>query len=437
MSCGIMSSDDGRLSRRCGCAVRVSVTFVVNFGKILTQRLIADAALWFLLPAQSFPCRGVVFGEKVRMRATAFEQCRFKDLFPLYVASSHSQGRIRRMTASPSNSASSAPETLLSSFVGIDIAKKSYVVHILPQGLTRTFANAAEGHAELLEWLLKWSVQRVALEATGGYERGVLWALHQAQLTTVLLNPRQSHHAAKVMNHQDKNDHKDAIALAWAAQNVPARPHEQLPEKQQEMRDLTLRRGQLVQFRTAEKNRQQQSRHLETRRSIQSSLDFLKKEIRRVEAAILKLIESDDDWRQRLQILQSTTGVGRLTGQALIAELPELGKLNRQKIGALAGLAPRSDQSGPYEGPRHIRGGRAGVRTALYMATLSAIKHNPAIKKYFIGLKQRGKLFKVAITACMRKLLVILNSLLKNNCAWRDMTKLQTAIRQSPELATP
>lgn len=337
------------------------------------------------------------------------------------------------MTASPLTPSSSVPEPV-PMHVGIDIAKRTYVVHVAPAGVTRNFDNTAEGHTQLITWLRSWPIQRIALEATGGYERELLLALSEAALPTVLLNPRQSHHAAKVLHQLDKSDRTDAELLAWAAQNVPARPYEQHPEKQREMRELVLRRSQLVQTRTAEKNRREQAAHAEARRSIQASLDFLKKEIRRVEAAIMALIQSDDDWRHRLQILQSATGIGRTTGQTLVAELPELGRVNREQISALAGLAPRRDQSGPKDGPRHIRGGRQSVRTALYMATLTAIRHNPVIKQHFIQLKKRGKESKVAITACMRKLLGILNTLVKNSCLWHDVTQAKAATHGGPAI---
>jgi transposase len=315
--------------------------------------------------------------------------------------------------------------TASESHVGIDVAKKSFVVHIRPSDVSRTFEQTAEGHAAVVAWLQEFSVGCITLEATGGYERELVMALLEAKLPVAVVNPRQSNHAAKALGELDKSDRSDAEVLSWMAAHVPTPLHEQPSEKQQEMRDLVARRTQLVQMRTAEMNRREQARNKESRRSVQSIIDSLRKEIFRIEAAIAKLIESDDDWQQKAKLLQSATGIGKATSNTLVAELPELGHANRQQIASLVGLAPRLCESGTWRGERHIWGGRATVRTALYMATLSAIRSNAIIKKYYIHLRQKGKAAKVAITACMRKLLVVLNSVLKNNTPWRDVTTTQ------------
>lgn len=305
-------------------------------------------------------------------------------------------------------------------YVGIDVAKESLVVCVMPAGQARTFPQTRAGYEELIAWLNPFQPRRIVLEATGGYERDLLWALLEAGLPTASINPRQSHHARQTLLQLDKTDHSDAEVLAWMAEHVQLRLQESPPQKLLELQDLVARRAQLIRMRTAEKNRSQQCRLREEQRSLERHLKFLDQEIKQLEAAIAKHVEADDEWSQAAKLLQSTPGVGPATSHLLIAELPELGQANREQITALAGLAPRAVQSGPYDGPRHIRGGRTNVRSALYMATLAAIRCNPVIKGYYVHLRKLGKKTKVALTACMRKLLIILNSMLKAGQPWRD-----------------
>ena len=307
-------------------------------------------------------------------------------------------------------------------YVGIDIGKQEFHVCLAPQQTLRTFAQTAKAQAELVQWLQTLNVQSIIIEPTGGYERAVVAALLTANLPVSLINPRQSHHARQVLAQANKSDPGDAAVLAWMAEHVSTRPVEKTSAIQAEMQGLVQRRQQLLHMQTAELNRRQHQLPKAIQQSLQRSLKALEKELDTIDAAIAKLIESNEDWSQKAKLLQTVKGVGQVTSQTLIAELPELGQLNRQQIASLAGLAPRLFESGQYQGERHIGGGRSSVRSALYMATLSAIKHNPAIKAQYINLKQRGKKFKVAITACMRKLVTILNTLLKTNQPWRDVT---------------
>jgi transposase len=327
------------------------------------------------------------------------------------------------MTASQSKTSAASPEP---HFVGIDVAKDSYVIHIRPLHKSRSFEQTAVGHRATIEWLQTLKVERIVLEATGGYERDLAWALLDAKFFVSVVNPQQSHHAAKALLQHDKSDRTDAEVLSWMAEHMSLRLAEKPAEKQLEMQELVTRRSQLIQMRVAEMNRCEHLRNKESRRSIQKHLDYMKKEIKRIEAAISKLIDSDDDWRRTAEILESATGVGEVISRTLIAELPELGNVNRQEITALAGLAPRLYESGKWKGERHIRGGRSTVRNALYMAALSAIRFNPVIKQHYIHLRKLGKLKKVAITACMRKLLIVLNTLLKTATPWRDVTLKQS-----------
>lgn len=308
------------------------------------------------------------------------------------------------------------------SYAGIDIGKQELHVCLMPQHTLRTFAQTPTAHHELVAWLQSVNVQSITVEPTGGYERAIVAALLMANLPVSLINPRQSHHARQALAQANKSDPGDAAVLAWMAEHLTARPATKTSAIQVEMQGLVQRRQQLLQMQTAELNRQQHQLPKAIRQSLQRSLKALDKELDTIDAAIAKLIESDEDWSQKSKLLQTVKGVGQVTSQTLIAELPELGELNRQQIASLAGLAPRLHESGQYQGERRIGGGRSGVRSALYMATMSAIKYNPAIKAKFVELKQRGKKFKVAITACMRKLVTILNAMLKTNQPWRDLT---------------
>jgi len=324
--------------------------------------------------------------------------------------------------ASPTTIVTSSPEGVLPAlYVGIDVSKDSFVVHLRPAGTSRTFQQTPAGLDQVIAWLQPQGVKLMVLEATGGYERKLALALLDAGLPTSVVNPRQSHHAAKVLNRLDKSDHSDAEVLSWMAEHLGPALATRPTKEALELQDLMARRTQLIQMRTAETNRRQQAHHEAARRSIDKIVKTLNGELAKIDAAIAKLIDADDTWRRTAELVQSTIGVAVGTSNMLIAELPELGRLNREKIAALAGLAPRLDQSGTRDGNRHIQGGRSSVRTALYMATLSAIRHNPVIKEYYVHLRAKGKVFKVAITACMRKLLNILNALVKHDTPWRDL----------------
>ncbi len=326
------------------------------------------------------------------------------------------------MTASPSPNVT-VPETSPTSYyVGIDIAKESFVVCLMPTGITRSFPQTPAGYAAVIAWLQSYAISKIVLEATGGYEQDLLLALLEAGLPTASINPRQSHHARLTLHQLDKTDHSDAEVLAWMAEHIRSRNAEPTSPKLLELKELVGRRAQLVRMKTAESNRRQQALQREEQRSLDRHLKFLMREIKQLEAAIAQRVQADDEWRQAARLLQSMPGVGPATSHLLISELPELGKANRQEISALVGVAPRAVQSGTYDGPRHIRGGRTAVRSALYMATLSAIRCNEVIRGHYRHLKQLGKKTKVAITACMRKVLMILNSMLKTNQPWRLAT---------------
>lgn len=312
--------------------------------------------------------------------------------------------------------------TECSTFVGIDVAKHSLDVASLPEDLRGTFPNDRKGWPALLARLPQPGDCLVVVEATGGYERSLIAELLAAGHTVALVNPRQVRDYAKALGILAKTDRLDAAVLARFGRDVRPRPLAQTRERQGELDDLVARRRQLVELRTAEMNRRGMAASKPIRKSIQSVIDQLNKERGRIEKAILALVESDDEWRPRAELLRSAPGVGPVAAVTLVADLPELGRLNRRQIASLVGLAPFNHDSGRLKGQRAIRGGRAAVRSVLYMAALSARRFNPVIKAFADRLAAAGKPPKLVLVACMRKLLVILNTMVKNDTHWNPRT---------------
>ena len=308
--------------------------------------------------------------------------------------------------------------TSIQAFVGIDIAKKKADVHVLPAGTSLRFNNDEPGFQQLLEVLRPLGRCLVVVEATGGYEKRLAAVLIDAGLKVAIINPRQVRDFARSLGKLAKTDRIDAQVLALFAERVRPRPTEKTPENQAQLEVLIQRRRQLVQMRGAEQVRLGQVPAGPVRKSISHMLDELREQIGDIDDQIATLIEDNEDWSQRVARLASVPGVGPVTSRTLIADLPELGKLNRQQITPLVGLAPFNRDSGQFRGTRSIWGGRACVRNVLYMAALTARKSNPVIRQFADRLEQAGKPFKVLITACMRKLLVILNTLERNQTNW-------------------
>jgi transposase len=323
---------------------------------------------------------------------------------PTPAPSSHLQDRDHSMDGS------------LTSFVGIDVAKKSCDACLLPEGRSLSFKYEQSGLKQLHDLLPPAGTCLIVIEATGGYERRLVGELLDAGHLVAVVNPRQVRDFARGMGILAKTDRLDASVIASFGQHVRPRTIAKTPEKQAELEQLVIRRRQLIDLRTAEKNRFETCTSRQVRKNIQALIDHLNKDIERIEKSLLDFVESDDDWRGKSEILSSTPGVGTTTAISLLADLPELGTLNREKISALVGLAPYNRDSGTFQGTRHIRGGRAAVRSTLYMAALTAMRCNPVIRAFANRLEHKP--FKVIITACMRKLLVILNTMLKNNTHW-------------------
>jgi transposase len=312
-------------------------------------------------------------------------------------------------------------------FVGIDVSKYKLDVCVLPEGPQFTLDYSADALRQLIVRLPERGTCLVVVEATGGYQRRLVAELADAGHLVTVVNPRQVRDFARALGLLAKTDRIDAQVIARFGQQVRPRTVVQTPEKQAELDQLVTRRRQLVELRTAEKNRRETAVTPSVCASLQHVIDLLTKEIRRLEKELLALVQSDDDWQNKTDLLQSVPGVEPITSVSLLAELPELGQLNRQEIAALVGLAPFNRDSGQFRGTRRIAGGRAGVRRLLYMAAVSARRCNPRLRAFAQRLEAAGKSFKVVITACMRKLLVILNNLVKTNSHWNPQPLLKTS----------
>lgn len=302
--------------------------------------------------------------------------------------------------------------------VGIDVAKDSFDVASDPAGLTLSLPNDPTGRQQLLDRLRTQPAALIVLEATGGYERALVADLLQAGHQAVIANPRQVRDFARGIGRLAKTDRIDAQVLAQFARLVKPQPRPKPAQEAANLAELVTRRRQLTGLLTAESNRLPMARHAKVRKSLRKVIRTLEQQITDVDKLIRDNIESDDGLRRKDEILQSFKGVGPGTSAMLLSHLPEIGLLNRQEIAALAGLAPWDIKSGKWAGQSRIWGGRMEVRNMLYMAALSAIGSNWVIQQFYHRLMSQGKLFKVAITACMRKILVILNTLVRNNSLW-------------------
>jgi transposase len=305
------------------------------------------------------------------------------------------------------------------SFVGIDVSKNTLDVHVLPAGEHWQVANDQAGCVDLIERLKPLGeTALVVMEATNVFWRTAAAALAGAALACAVVNPRQVRDFAKAMGKLAKTDALDAEGLALFAQRIKP-PVRALPDAQcQVAAEMLARRAQLMGMRVAEKNRLATASAKKVRKDIQTTIAFLEKRLRALDQEIDSWLQSTPIDQSRANLLQSFIGIGQNTARSLLITLPELGSLNSKQIGALAGLAPFAKDSGNKRGERHISGGRTAVRAALYMPALTAIQYNPVIRALYQRLVQAGKHHYVAITACMRKMLVILNAMVRSNQPW-------------------
>lgn len=303
-------------------------------------------------------------------------------------------------------------------FVGIDVSKATLDIAVLPQGSSWQVQRQDGALGTLVEDLQGLKPELIVLEATGGLEAPVSAALASAGLAVAIVNPRQARDFAKATGVLAKTDRLDARMLARLGQVLRPPVRALRDEETQALEALLTRRRQIIEMLTMERNRLH-SAPAPVRRDIKDHITWLVKRLKDVDGELKAAIEANDFWRIKDELIRSVPGAGPVLSITLLATLPELGQLNRRQIAALAGVAPLNCDSGTLRGSRRIWGGRATVRTALYMATLAAIRCNPVINAFHARLKAAGKKPKVAITACMRKLLTILNSMIRNNTPWQ------------------
>jgi len=302
-------------------------------------------------------------------------------------------------------------------FIGIDISKTQMDVAIWDNEETWEFENEAAGWQELVEKAKELNPSLMVVEASGGIEQPVVAELYLEKLPVAIVNPTRVRNFARSTGQLAKTDKLDARLIAHFAQAVRPKVRPLRTAEQEHLNALVTRRRQVVQILTAEKNRRSTT-HSTLRKRLQQHIEWLNAELEGLDEEIEQYIQESPSWRKNAALLRSVPGVGPVTASTLLAALPELGTRNRQQIAALVGVAPLNKDSGKMRGKRRVFGGRAPVRRALYMATLVATRVNPVIRSFYEHLLAQGKEKKVALTACMRKLLVILNSMIRNQQTW-------------------
>lgn len=304
-------------------------------------------------------------------------------------------------------------------WVGIDVSKAHLDVYLHPKDDQWRRPNSPTGIAQILRALADHSIALVVLEATGGMEQAIAQALAQAGIAVVVSNPRRVRDFAKALGKLAKTDAIDAQVLARFGEAVRPQVRALASEMAQELQELVTRRQQLVEMKSAERNRKSSARTSKSREQIERHIDWLNEEIYRLDEQIQAQLHQSQQWQEQQQLLESVPGVGAVTSSTLIGLLPELGQLSRKQIASLVGVAPVNCDSGQMRGKRFVMGGRSSVRGALFMAALVATRYNPVIREFYGRLLAQGKAKKLALVACMRKLLVILNAILKQKQAWQ------------------
>ncbi len=303
--------------------------------------------------------------------------------------------------------------------VGIDVSKARLDVALLPKGESFVVPNGEEGFDELLGRLGDPRPSLAVLEASGGFERPVAAALAASGIAVAVVNPRQARDFARATGKLAKTDRLDAKVLARFAEAVRPEPRALPDEEAEEFSAILARRRQIIQMMSAEKNRLGATTSKAVGRRIEAHLRWLEKELGRIDRDLDEAIEGSPTFKENEALLRSVPGVGPVLCRTLLAELPELGRLSAKEISALVGVAPLNRDSGTLRGRRTVWGGRARVREALYMGALIASRHNPQIEEFYSRLLAAGKPKKVALVACMRKLLVVLNALMRDRTSWR------------------
>ena len=305
------------------------------------------------------------------------------------------------------------------SFIGIDVSKDRLDVHVRPSGQTFAARRDGKGLEQLVSDLRQLAPALIVLEATGGFEVTVAAALAGAKLPIAVVNPRQIRDFARAIGQLAKTDALDARVIALFAERIRPEPRPLADADSRTLAELIARRRQVVEMIGMETNRLHQARNPGVQRMLRATLKILEAQLAELDHHIDDTIRRSPVWRAAADLLTSVPGVGGVTSHTLIADLPELGQLDRRRIAALVGVAPLNRDSGQMRGRRTIAGGRTNVRNALYMATLSAIRWNPVISKHYQSLVDRGRPKKVALVACMRRLLGILNAIMRTNIPWQ------------------
>ena len=302
-------------------------------------------------------------------------------------------------------------------FVGVDVSKERLDIAVRPDSIRWSCANCAEDFHDLVGRLVGLAPEVIIVEATGGLEVALVGALAVAGLPVVVVNPRQARDFAKATGRLAKTDSIDAEVLAHFGEAVRPPVRALKDEHAQELAALITRHRQLVEMLAMEKNRLGRAPS-RVRRDIEENIAWLQKRVKEIDRNLAGMIKDSPLWREKDEMLRSAPGIGPVTSATLLAALPELGQLDRCKIAALVGVAPLNRDSGQYAGRRMVWGGRAVVRSALYMGTIAALRFNPIIRSTYQRLTKAGKRPKVAIVACMRKFLVILNAMVKSGTKW-------------------
>jgi transposase len=305
----------------------------------------------------------------------------------------------------------------MSLFVGIDVSKEHLDIHVRPSNEKRRFRYQDPQLIELVQWLMELRPESIVMEASGGYEQRLVAVLLSQQLPVSVINPQRARHFAKATGQLAKTDAIDAAILAEFGEALRPKTESLPDELTEELCALLDRRRQLVDMIVAEKNRLALARK-GVRGDILKHISWMEKRLSDLDEDLNQRIQSSPTWRAKDQVLQSVPGVGRVGSFYILTHLPELGLFDRRQIAALVGVAPMASDSGRFRGKRFIQGGRSQVRSALYMCTLVATRFNPVIRDFYKKLLAAGKPKMLALVACMRKLLTILNSMLKNNRSW-------------------
>lgn len=305
-------------------------------------------------------------------------------------------------------------------FVGIDVSKSCLDTAILPQGEVLCFSNDEKGICDLCDHLSSLNPALIVLEATGGLEREAALNLVAHALPVVVINPRQAKDFARATGSLAKTDVLDALNLARFGETVRPSVRALKNTTEQEIEDAVSRRRQISDMLVQEKNRLDRASSKKVSKNIKAHIEYLSSQLQKIDQDLDTLIKQNPILQGKSELLQSMPGVGNILASTLLGSLPELGQLNRKEIAALVGVAPLNRDSGFFKGKRQIWGGRAAIRRVLYMACLSAVRSNRVLMNFYSRLIEAGKAPKVALTACMRKMLTILNAMLKTNQAWRE-----------------